>query len=206
MSKINDYQSILIKSQEYSISLVLESQKILLSEKRFAHVDRVREKAKEISKRANLSTELTQKIDQAVLMHDFAKGMSSDELAIYAELYGIKLGNIVPSVYHAIVGAWMMETFFMIKDPQVLDAVRYHTTGHISFIDNIVGEVLFLADYLEPKRTHTNTHIDQLIPNNMLEAQYMVVKEKIISVVERNRVLSKESLLFYHALIKELKI
>jgi HD superfamily phosphohydrolase YqeK len=38
------------------------------------------------------------------------------------------------------------------RDAGVLDAVRYHTVGYHGWDD--CGRVLFLADYLEPGRTH----------------------------------------------------
>ncbi|MGL4394789.1 MAG: bis(5'-nucleosyl)-tetraphosphatase (symmetrical) YqeK [Brevinema sp.] len=206
MSKIQEYQKILVKPYQYSSDLILELQKTLLSEKRFAHVNRVREKAQDIASRCGLDVILSQKIDTAVLLHDFAKGMSSDELETYAREKNISLNNSAPPIFHAIVGAWMAENYFGICDRDILDAVYHHTTGHPKFLHNKVGAVLFLADYLEPGRKHDRTHIDQLIPEDLVKAQYQIVKEKVISVIERDREISSESLIFYEALRQELSL
>ncbi|MGL4388319.1 MAG: bis(5'-nucleosyl)-tetraphosphatase (symmetrical) YqeK, partial [Brevinema sp.] len=201
---MQEYQDYLSQDLIFSPYIVLDLQKKLLSEKRYEHVCRVREKAQAIVTRASLSPELTQKIDIAVLMHDFAKGMSSDELLEYAHIHQISLNNIAPPIYHAIVGAWMAHKFFDISDQKILDAITHHTTGHSLFIDNMIGTVLFLADYLEPGRKSDRSYIDQLIPNQLIKAMYQIVKEKMISVIDRDRELSEESIVFYESLRKVL--
>lgn len=206
MSKINMYQSVLSSEYIYSKELMFELLEQLLSEKRYNHVCRVYEKALIISAQCDLSPEIVEKIQQAVLFHDFAKGMTSDELQEYADLYKIDLENSAPPIYHAIVGAWMANKYFHIHDQQILDAVRFHTTGNANFVNNIVGSVLFLADYLEPGREKDSQHIEKYIPKNLLMAQYLIVKEKIVSVIERNRVLSTESIVFYHELLKYIQL
>ncbi|MGL4367502.1 MAG: bis(5'-nucleosyl)-tetraphosphatase (symmetrical) YqeK [Brevinemataceae bacterium] len=200
MDKFDIYQHLLTHNMQYSPEILISLLNKLLSEKRFHHVLRVRDTAVHISNCLQIDEPLKYRVVQAVLFHDFAKGMSSEQLFSYAQIYNINLDNIVPSVYHAVVGAWMMEKFFGICDTEISMAVYYHTTGHPDFVDNMIGTIVFLADYLEPGREISTEHITQWIPHNLNNAAFEVVKDKIISVIRRNLELSSESLAYYHCL------
>ncbi|MGL5955897.1 MAG: bis(5'-nucleosyl)-tetraphosphatase (symmetrical) YqeK, partial [Brevinema sp.] len=139
------------------------------------------------------------RITKAVLFHDFAKGMNNHELKEYALLYNLSLFDVIEPVYHAVVGAWMASYYFGIDDQEILDAVYYHTTGSTKFLDNPIGAILYLADYLEPGRKFDSSHI---IRDDLNLSMREVVKDKICYVIQRNRILDQESLAFYHRLIQ----
>ncbi len=202
MDKVFQYQQALSRNMDYSDELIIEMLGSLLDKKRFDHVMRVLDTAMSIADQIALSDEHKSRIKTAVLMHDFAKGMSPRELQEYAYCNRISLMNNPEPVYHAVVGAWMAEAFFGIEDRDILDAVKYHTTGSIKFLANPVGAVLFLADYLEPGREIECSHIRENLPNDIRQGLKEVVKDKIISVVQRDKVLDQESISFYHALVQ----
>ncbi|HEY2807133.1 MAG TPA: HD domain-containing protein, partial [Gemmatimonadales bacterium] len=83
---------------------------------------------------------------RAVLLHDALKDADEETLARYAPQ-----GDWPRQLWHgpaaAAAGAAHGEL-----DPGVLDAVRYHSVGFAGWDD--VGKVLYLADYLEPGRSH----------------------------------------------------
>ena len=51
---------------------------------------------------------------------------------------------------HSHVGAFVAETELAIKDEEVLDAVRFHTSGRDNM--TILDKIVCLADYIEPGR------------------------------------------------------
>ncbi|MDK2817901.1 MAG: bis(5'-nucleosyl)-tetraphosphatase (symmetrical) YqeK [Spirochaetota bacterium] len=203
MTKIQQYQQLLIPNMVYSPELLITLLEQVLSEKRYAHVIRVLNTAKILANKFQVSKKEQDQIIQAVLFHDLAKGMKDEELFEYAEIYSIYLGDVPAPIYHAIVGAWMMEYFFDINDKKVLEAVYYHTTGYINFLTNQIGAILFIADYLEPARSFEKLHIEIHIPSNIKLALLEIVKDKISYVIQRNRVIDCKSVTFYHGLLKE---
>ena len=55
-----------------------------------------------------------------------------------------------PAVLHAKYGAWLAETKYHITDPEILSAIRWHTTGRPGM--TLLEEIIFTADYIEPRR------------------------------------------------------
>lgn len=89
----------------------------------------------------------------AGLLHDCARNMPNNILLKRAETSGILVNDIErrhPVLLHAPVGAIVARQEYGVDDPEILSAIRWHTTGgpDIALLDHIV----FLADYIEPGR------------------------------------------------------
>lgn len=83
----------------------------------------------------------------AAALHDCAKYLGSDA----AELKGFAFPENVPSpVMHQYTGAYVAEHTFGIKDKNVLNAVRYHTSGRENM--SPLEKLIFLSDMLEEGR------------------------------------------------------
>ena len=201
MSKIEQYQQLLSPNMSYSLQGITLLSKQLLPQKRYDHVLRVLDTALILADQFNIVDK--DKITIAAIFHDFAKGMTSDELAEYALTYNINLGETIPSAYHAIVGSWMVSHFFNIHDKDIIEAIYYHTTGSTKFLTNEIGAILFLADYIEPGRLQTIDHIQEYIPQNLNKALREVVKSKICHIIHQNKEIDEQSLEFYHRLLQE---
>jgi HD superfamily phosphohydrolase YqeK len=104
-----------------------------MSEKRYRHVENVIEYAKEMASRWG---EDPKKAEIAALFHDYAK---DKRLADNDVLHGSLAADAIRGEYG-------------IEDEDILNAVRYHTTGRrgMSRLELIV----FLADTLEPARDY----------------------------------------------------
>jgi predicted HD superfamily hydrolase involved in NAD metabolism len=95
--------------------------------------------------------------EQAVnagLLHDLCKAMKPAELNVAVEAHGLELTERQldsPALLHGPVAAAVCEADLGIADPDVLDAIFWHTTGRPDW--NAVGLALYLADYAEPLRT-----------------------------------------------------
>lgn len=94
------------------------------------------------------------KCELAGLLHDCAKNMTDEELIFGCKNAGISLSReelLSPQIIHSIYGAWLAETKFGIKDEDIINAVRYHTTGRASM--SVLEKIIFIADFIEPLRT-----------------------------------------------------
>lgn len=84
----------------------------------------------------------------ASALHDTAKNLDLSA----PELFGFSLTeNVPPSVLHQFTGAYLAEHTFGITDEDILNAVRYHTSGRPNM--SMLEKILFLADMLEQGRT-----------------------------------------------------
>ena len=201
MSKIEQYQQLLSPNMSYSLQGITLLSKQLLPQKRYDHVLRVLDTALILADQFNIVDK--DKITIAAIFHDFAKGMTSDELAEYALTYNINLGETIPSAYHAIVGSWMVSHFFNIHDKDIIEAIYYHTTGSTNFLVNKIGAILFLADYIEPGRRQKTDHVQLFIPQNLNKALREVVKSKICRTIHQDKKIDNHSIEFYHRLLQE---
>ena len=121
-----------------------------VGDKRYKHIMRVVETARHLAERHGVDIE---KAETAAMFHDICK-YRDDEL-LWQEAKRLNIQNLedfkaFPQVLHAFLAAESAKIDYGIEDEEILDAIRYHTTG----IDSMspVAEVVFLADYLEPMR------------------------------------------------------
>lgn len=87
-------------------------------------------------------------------------------------------------------------------DRGVLDAVRYHSVGYRDW--ELVGRVLYLADFLEPGRSyHTPEHgaLLERVPFDFEAVLSSVVAERLIGVIMAGRALPVETTEFWNALV-----
>jgi len=87
------------------------------------------------------------------LVHDLARGFSKPEIKRRLEAAGVAIAEEdleFPKIWHARLGAMMLQTVFGIDDPEMTRAVRIHPTGAAEMSD--LARRLFVADYIEPTR------------------------------------------------------
>ena len=68
----------------------------------------------------------------AVLLHDCAKWMKNSEQYETAANHKIQLDEIErhnPSLLHALIGVEFAVSHFNVDTPEILNAIRIHTTG-----------------------------------------------------------------------------
>ncbi len=89
----------------------------------------------------------------AGLLHDCAKCIPNDDKFEICRKYDIKITSCEkenPSLLHAKVGAFLAEKRYGIKDKDILNAIRSHTTGMPGM--SLLQKIIFIADYIEPNR------------------------------------------------------
>lgn len=132
---------------EQSILLWLKSR---LSEQRLEHSLGAQKKAIELAYNYKLPKDILQKASLASLLHDAAKEMPIAELLSACETLDIPITELEkrsPQVLHAAVGAEVVKLEFDIDDTDVLNAIRYHTTGRGNM--SLVEKLVYLADKME---------------------------------------------------------
>lgn len=93
------------------------------------------------------------KAELAGILHDCAKYLSDDELlqeCVRNKLALTEFEQRFPFLIHAKVGALFARTQYGLEDEEVLDAIRYHTTGRPAM--STLEMIIYLADYIEPNR------------------------------------------------------
>lgn len=121
-----------------------------LSEKRYLHSLGVAEEAARLAKHYGASEE---KAYLAGILHDCAKEIPAEQAIVMLEKYGITLDEIVKrtsKLLHGPLGSCVSQAEFQITDPEILDAVRFHTTGKANM--NLLTKIIYIADYIEPNR------------------------------------------------------
>lgn len=112
------------------------------------HVERVLDEALRLAARHGVDAE---KVRLAVLGHDIMRVTPPGELLRLAAEMGMEPNaaeRAAPVLLHGAVAARLMSERLSMDDAEVLDAVRYHTTGRAGMSD--VEKVVFLADKTEP--------------------------------------------------------
>lgn len=122
-----------------------------LSEKRYQHSLGTAKKSVELAEGLGCSEHQVEMCQVAALLHDCAKDMPEEALLTYCRRHQLHIetdDRRAPQTLHAVVGAQMVRETFEIQQPEVLDAIRWHTTGrsHMRLIEKIV----YIADKTEP--------------------------------------------------------
>lgn len=94
----------------------------------------------------------------AGLLHDCAKNRSIPDQLKLAKKHHIKLTDSereMPALIHAKLGAFLAEHTYGVKDPEILQAIIYHTTGRADM--TMLEKILYIADYIEPARDRLET-------------------------------------------------
>lgn len=117
---------------------------------RFEHVLRVVDTARELAIKYEVSVV---KAEQAALLHDIAKFMDQQSLRLILERENIddRLLAFHHELWHGPVGSIIANNELGIDDADVLNAVRYHTTGRSGM--SLLEKVIYVADMIEPGRT-----------------------------------------------------
>ena len=119
----------------------------LLSAKRKEHSLRV---AVISAERANAIGVSERKAITASLFHDCAKNVQLSSPLLQEFTLRDEWGSVPEAVLHQFTGAYIAEQVFGVTDEEVLDAIRYHTSGKENMSE--LGKLIFLADMIEEER------------------------------------------------------
>ncbi|MEK5232631.1 bis(5'-nucleosyl)-tetraphosphatase (symmetrical) YqeK [Lysinibacillus sp. FSL K6-0232] len=120
-----------------------------MPEKRYIHTIGVMETAIELAQKYG---EDVKKAETAAILHDIAKYADIEwmENIVRDQHLDARLLGWGSELLHGPVGAYIAQSEFGITDEELLNAIRFHTTGraHMSRLEKII----FVADMIEPNR------------------------------------------------------
>lgn len=127
------------------------------------------------------------KVRIAVLLHDITKLLPlkrQQELASHC-MGPEDLENHPREVWHAYSAACYARTRCDIQDEEVLDAIRYHTTGrkHMSLTEKIV----FVSDAIEVGRTYVTDDLRELAKMDLDQALIQIMQDDLEYLRARKR-------------------
>lgn len=89
----------------------------------------------------------------AGLLHDCAKCLPTKEKLEKARKHKLAVSKFEesnPDMLHGKLGAYYAKSRYEVDDPEILDAITYHTTGRPNM--TLLDKIIFVADYIEPNR------------------------------------------------------
>ncbi len=165
------------------------------------HVERVRDIGRRLALHHGLDAEL---VDLGLAAHDLARALDGAELIERAEAIGIAPSAVerrLPVLLHGPLAAAELEDDGL-DDTQVLESVRWHTTGHRGMGD--VAKVVFLADKLDPQKAHRYPYlgeIDRLAQNSLDSAISRFLELSTTDYLRQGRLIHPESIEFRNELL-----
>ncbi len=121
-----------------------------LDKKRFKHSLNVAEESVKLAEKYGYNKD---KAYLCGLLHDICKNESKENMLQMFKEFGIILDDIQKSQYklwHAILGAKFITEKFGIDDVEIVEAIRYHTTGRANMTK--LDKILYLADFISADR------------------------------------------------------
>lgn len=162
--------------------------------KRVEHTLGVMLMAKDIAAREGNGNVSQSKAILAALLHDCGKYLSPED---YPECE-IPDGTPEP-VIHQYLGAYIAEKVLGVEDEEIIDAIRYHTTGRPDM--TLLGKIIFTADMIERGRTYDGVErLRQITKENFESGFKAALRRSLEFVTESGRPicgLTKEAYDYY---------
>ena len=128
-----------------------------LTERRFIHSLNVAKSAREL---AGIYGYDEDKAYTAGLIHDCCKDTPAGLQLSYMLENGMALTDTEIStakLYHAMCGSMFIQKEFGIDDEEIINAVRYHTTGRKDM--TLLEKIVFIADFISEERDYNGVDI-----------------------------------------------
>jgi predicted HD superfamily hydrolase involved in NAD metabolism len=175
----------------------------LIKEKRYVHSVGVANTALFLAKKFHFNKK---KAALAGLLHDCAKDLDAATQRHFIKKYKIKFDTVtarVPVLWHGYIGNYAAREYFDIKDKDILQAIKYHTTGHPEMGD--IAKIVFISDFVEINREfESSSRARRLLHKQgitLREILIQVLKEKIDYVISSNMILQPETILLWNKLL-----
>jgi len=179
----------------------LEIVKKQLTEHRYQHTLGVMETAVTLAGKYGADEK---KAELAAIFHDYAKFRDKTEMKsiIIEQKMDKELLEYNGELWHAPVGAFLAEKEAGITDHEVLDAIRYHTSGRPNM--TTLEKIIYLADYIEPGRHFPGVEeVREMADHDLNQALIQAVKNTIVFLLKKNQRVFPLTFLTYNDLVKK---
>lgn len=174
-----------------------------LSPGRFNHTLGVLETAIQLGHIYNIDEE---KVKVSALLHDCAKDIPNTLKLRLCKEFHIPMDEVLLEdieLSHSFLGAEIAKREYGVKDEEILNAIKYHTTGRADM--SVLEKVIYLADYIEPNRTLFKglEEVRRYVTNDLDKAMEIALRNTIEYLAKNDRTihpLTKEALEFIKVL------
>ncbi len=186
-------------NREKALSIVKEQ----LTEHRYIHTIGVMETAIKLAK---IHGSDEKKSELAAIFHDYAKFRPKDEMEqiIISRQMKQDLLDYDKELWHAPVGAYLVENEVGITDLDILNAIKCHTSGKVSM--TILDKIIFVADYIEPGRAFPGVEEVRKIAESDLDlAVILTLRNTISFLLKKQHVIYPDTLFTYNEMVRNYK-
>jgi predicted HD superfamily hydrolase involved in NAD metabolism len=172
----------------------------LLPPKRLHHSECVAEAAALLAKQYGADSE---KAWLAGMLHDCMKYAPPAEQRALCARYGKPLTEddlLAPKIWHAFAAEAYLALECGVRDPEILAAVRWHTTGRAKM--TVLEKVVFVADLISADRDYPDVAQVRILAAQNLDAAGQYILEYLFAKLEREgaRQVHPASQAWYHEL------
>ena len=163
----------------------LEIVKKQITEHRYQHTLGVMETATQLAKRYGADEK---KAELAAIFHDYAKFRDKNEMKLIIQNQGMdpELLNYNSELWHAPVGAYLVQQEAEVLDSEIIDAIRYHTTGRPDMA--LLEKIIYIADYIEPGRRFPGVEeVREMAKKDLNLAIIQALKNSIGFLMKKNQ-------------------
>ncbi|MBE5939862.1 MAG: HD domain-containing protein [Lachnospiraceae bacterium] len=176
---------------------IKEKLKESLSKSRYEHTLGVANTATCLAMRYEYDLE---KAYLAGLLHDCAKATPDKDKLRECRENNIPITRqeeLLPHLLHAKLGEFKAKNEYGIDDPEILNAIKFHTTGRVNM--SLLEKIIFVADYIEPGRDKAAnlTFLRKIAFVNLDETIYHICKDTIYYLNSLNSIIDVKTLETY---------
>jgi predicted HD superfamily hydrolase involved in NAD metabolism len=171
-----------------------------MPEKRYIHTLGVMETAITLAK---IYGENEKKAETAAILHDIAKYAEVEwmERIVQDEKLNQQLIGWGSELLHGPVGAYIAESEFGITDEDILNAIRFHTTGRLAM--SRLEKILFVADMIEPNRNFEGVErLRKKAQKNLDKAMSACIRHTLAFLIDTKQAIYPLSIACYNDMMK----
>lgn len=175
-----------------------------IRQKRFDHVMGTAECAVKMAQAYGVDAD---KAETAALLHDCAKELSDKKIIKKARKYGFEIDDMymdIPQLLHGAAGALVAKDKFGVDDPDILEAICYHTVPKPHMCD--LSKIIYVADKIEQTRTFSDVkEIREAVGDKSLDHVFLMTLKRVkLSHILNNKPLHPASLDTYNHIVSSL--
>lgn len=172
---------------------IYEELKKDIGTERYSHSINVMNTSIELAKLYNCSIE---EAKIAGLLHDCGKFQDKIKILKMVDEFDIILDNVMKkntALAHGPLGVAIAKSKYNISNPNILNAIRYHTTGREEM--TLLEKIVFIADLIEPSRNFQGVEeMRKLAYENLDESIILALNKNIQFVIEKKNLLHLDTI------------
>lgn len=143
----------------------------------------------------------------AGILHDCAKYLDKEQVNYYVNKYNIVLDEFEKdslALSHSIIGSYIAENEFNIYDKEIINAIRYHTTGKENM--TLLEKIIYIADLIEVNRSfpYVDTLRELVYNKNLDEALLLSFDNTIKFIIDSKQIIHPRTVNARNYLMKTL--